>query len=211
MIPADQLALFAFAAMLMVLSPGPNMVYLISRSVCQGRAAGVISLIGVIAGFVLHMLAAAAGLTALLTAVPFAYEVVRWIGAAYLLYLAWLALGPSARSPFAGPALPPDSPRRLFLMGFLTNALNPKIALFYLAILPQFISPDHGSPWLQGLVLGSVQIAVSFVFNLAIVLSAARLARWFGRRPLWLAVQRYLMGLVLGGLALRLIAERREL
>lgn len=210
MIPINELLLFAGAALLMVLTPGPNMVYLISRSICQGRKAGVISLLGVIAGFVVHMVAAAIGLTTLFLAVPLAYELLKWAGAAYLLYLAWQAVKPGARSPFEARQLPADPPGKLFLMGFLTNVLNPKIAVFYLSIFPQFVSPEHGSVFAQSIVLGLTQITVSFTINLFIALSAASLAGWFVRRPRWLAVQRYVMGCVLAGLAFRLAAEQRR-
>ena len=210
MVPFDDLLLFAGAALLMVLTPGPNMIYLISRSICPGRRAGVISLLGVVAGFLVHMLAAAVGLTALFLAVPLAYEVLRWAGAAYLLYLAWQALKPGARSPFEARELPADPPGKLFVMGFLTNVLNPKIAVFYLSIFPQFVSPGHGSVLMQSVLLGVTQIAISFTVNLAIALSAARLASWFVRNPRWLAAQRWVMGLVLATLALRLATEPRR-
>lgn len=210
MIPLDELLLFAGAALLMVLTPGPNMIYLISRSISQGRRAGVISLFGVIAGFLVHMLAAAVGLTALFLAVPFGYEVLKWAGALYLLWLAWQAVRPGARSPFEARDLPVDSSAKLFLMGFLTNVLNPKIAVFYLAILPQFISPQHGSVFSQSIVLGLTQIAVSFSVNLLIALCAAGIASWFSRNPSWLATQRYFMGFVLGALAVRLAMEQRR-
>lgn len=95
-------------------------------------------------------------------------------------------------------------------MGFLTNMLNPKIAIFYLSILPQFVSPERGSVFIQSITLGATKIAVSFAVNLAIALSAARLARWFVTNPQWLAVQRYVMGFVLAGLAVRLAAEQRK-
>ena len=201
---------FALVALGMVLTPGPNMIYLISRSICQGRKAGVISLLGVVVGFLVHMFAAAVGLTALFMAVPLAYEVLKWAGAAYLAYLAWQAVKPGARSPFEARQLPDDPPARLFFMGFLTNVLNPKIAVFYLSIFPQFVSPEHGSVFAQSIVLGFTQIAVSFSVNFAIVLSAATLASWFARNPRWLAAQRYFMGFVLGGLALRLAVEQRR-
>lgn len=207
MMPLQELMIFGLAAFVMVLSPGPNMVYLISRSICQGRKSGFISLVGVMAGFLVHMLAAAVGLTALLLVVPLAYEVVKWLGAAYLMYLAWQIIKPGARSPFEAREFPGDSTKKLFMMGFATNALNPKIAVFYLSIFPQFVSPEYGSVFVQSLVLGAVQIVVSFIVNLAIVLSAARIAIWFGRNPFWLSVQRYVMGFVLGGLAVRLAAE----
>lgn len=139
---------------------------------------------------------------------PLAYEVLKWAGAAYLLYLAWQAVKPGARSPFEARELPEDSPSRLFFMGFLTNVLNPKIAVFYLSIFPQFVSPEHGSVFIQSIVLGLTQISVSFMVNLAITLSAASLASWFVRNPRWLAIQRYLMGFVLAGLAVRLAVEQ---
>jgi threonine/homoserine/homoserine lactone efflux protein len=209
-IPAGELAMFALAALVMVLTPGPNMVYLVSRSLCQGRRAGVISLFGVAAGFLVHMLAAAAGLTAVFLAIPLAYDALRWLGAGYLLWLAWQALRPGARSPFEARELRPDPARRLFFMGFMTNALNPKIAVFYLSVFPQFVHPANGPVFTQSVLLGSTQLAISFAVNLLIILSAARLAAWFARNPLWMGIQRWFMGLVLGGLALRLALEERR-
>jgi threonine/homoserine/homoserine lactone efflux protein len=209
-IPGSGLALFAVAALVMVLTPGPNMIYLVSRSLCQGRKAGVISLFGVAGGFLVHMFAAAAGLTAVFMTIPLAYELLRWLGAAYLLWLAWQAVRPGSRSPFEPRALPADSPARLVLMGFMTNALNPKIAVFYLSVFPQFVRPEHGSLFLQSLILGVTQIAISFTVNFLIILAAARLAAWFAANRLWLTVQRWFMGLVLGGLALRLALEERR-
>lgn len=210
MVPLSEVLLFSGAALLMVLTPGPNMIYLLSRSLCQGRRAGVLSLFGVIAGFLVHMFAAAAGLTALFMTVPLAYELLKWVGAAYLGYLAWQALKPGARSPFETRELPADSPRKLVLMGFLTNALNPKIAVFYLSIFPLFVRPEHGPVFLQSLQLGTVQILISFSVNLCIALSAAHLATWFARNPHWLAAQRWLMGTVLAALAVRLALEPRR-
>jgi threonine/homoserine/homoserine lactone efflux protein len=211
MIPASELALFALAAFIMVLTPGPNMIYLVSRSLCQGKKAAVVSLSGVATGFLLHMFAAAAGLTAMFMAIPLGYEILKWLGAAYLLWLAWQAIRPGpGSSPFDPRALPADSPAKLFVMGFLTNALNPKIAVFYLAVFPQFIRPEHGSVLGQSVQLGLIQIAVSFTVNLVLILSAARLAAWFARNPLWLAVQRWVMGFVLAGLAVRLALDSRR-
>jgi threonine/homoserine/homoserine lactone efflux protein len=210
MIPIQDLLVFSGAALLMVLTPGPNMIYLISRSICQGKRAGVISLFGVVAGFLVHMVAAALGLTALFLAVPLAYELLKWAGAAYLLYLAWQSVKPGARSPFEARELPVDPPSKLFLMGFVTNVLNPKIAVFYLSIFPQFVSPANGSVFSQSVQLGATQIAISFTVNLIIVLSAASLAGWFARSPKWLVAQRYIMGTVLAALAVRLAVEERR-
>ncbi|MBM1185234.1 LysE family translocator [Pseudomonas lundensis] len=210
MMPAHDLLMFAAACLVMVLTPGPNMIYLISRSICQGRKAGVTSLLGVVAGFFVHMLAAAIGLTAVFLAVPLAYEALKWAGALYLLWMAWQAVRPGARSPFEARELLPDAPSRLVLMGFLTSVLNPKVAMFYLSIFPQFISPEHGSLFIQSILLGLTQISVSFTVNLLIALFASGIAVWFVRNPLWLAVQRYVMGGVLAALAVRLMLEQRK-
>ena len=208
--PVHDVLMFAAACLVMVLTPGPNMIYLISRSICQGRKAGVTSLLGVVAGFFVHMLAAAVGLTAVFLAVPLAYEALKWAGALYLLWMAWQAVRPGARSPFEARALAPDTPSRLVMMGFLTSVLNPKVAMFYLSIFPQFISPAHGSLFIQSILLGLTQISVSFTVNLLIALFASGIAVWFVRNPLWLAVQRYVMGGVLAALAVRLMLEQRK-
>ena len=206
---SNQIA-FALVALAMVLTPGPNMIYLISRSLCQGRAAGLISLGGVALGFVFYMLSAALGITALIMAVPLAYDALRIAGAVYLLYLAWQALKPGGRSPFQVRDLPRDSNRRLFAMGLLTNLLNPKVAMLYLSLLPQFIQPGHGSVLLQSLTLGAMQIAMSVTVNALIVVTAGTVAGFLGARPAWQAAQRWIMGTVLTGLAVRMAVESRR-
>jgi threonine/homoserine/homoserine lactone efflux protein len=201
---------FALVSFGMVLTPGPNMIYLISRSITQGPAAGLVSLGGVALGFVFYMLCAAFGITAVLFAVPYAYDTLRLAGAAYLLWLAWQAVKPNGRSPFQVRELKVDGPRKLFAMGFLTNLLNPKIAMLYLALLPQFIDPAQGSVLSQSLVLGSIQTVISVSVNGLIALSAGSIAAFLGTRPSWLLVQRYLMGTVLAGLAVRIAFEARR-
>src|SRR5213078_1500316 len=127
----DNFLLFAVASVLLVLTPGPNLLYLISRTLCQGRAAGIVSLAGTTTGFVFHILAAALGLSAVFLAIPIAYDAVRWAGAAYLLWLAWDAVRPAraaaAGGLFAPRALPPAAPGKLFRVGLLTSILNPKV------------------------------------------------------------------------------------
>jgi threonine/homoserine/homoserine lactone efflux protein len=201
---------FALIALTMVLTPGPNMIYLISRSITQGPLAGIISLGGVALGFVFYMLCAALGITALLFAVPFAYDALRLAGAAYLMWLAWQALRPNGRSPFRVRELAVDTPRKLFAMGLFTNLLNPKAAMLYLALLPQFIDPAQGSVLAQSLVLGFTQIAISVSVNALIALAAGSIALFLGTRPNWLLVQRWLMGTVLAGLALRMALETKR-
>ncbi|MGB6104138.1 MAG: LysE family translocator [Pusillimonas sp.] len=207
----SNLLAFGLISLGMVLTPGPNMIYLISRSICQGRAAGLISLCGVAAGFVFYMLCAALGITALVLAVPYAYDALRIGGALYLLYLAWQAIKPRGRSPFQLRNLTKDSPRKLFTMGFVTNLLNPKIAIMYLSLLPQFISPaDQASVLTQSLALGFTQIVVSISVNTLIAVMAGSIAGFLADRPIWQVVQRWLMGTVLAGLAVRMAIEGRR-
>ncbi|MDO0929812.1 LysE family translocator [Streptomyces sp. TG1A-8] len=188
----------------MVLTPGPNMIYLVSRSITQGRRAGIVSLGGVALGFMVYLVAANLGLSVVFIAVPELYFAVKLAGAAYLAYLAWNALKPGGVSVFAPQDVPHDSPRKLFTMGLMTNLLNPKIAIMYLSLIPQFIDLNKGRVLLQGLILGSIQIVVSVAVNLTIVLAAGAIAVFLSRRPSWLKVQRYAMGAVLGALAVSL-------
>src|ERR1700760_1661722 len=168
---ASSLLAFALVSLGIVLTPGPNTIYVISRSLTQGPGAGIVSLDGVALGFLFYMLCAAFGITALLLAVPFAYDALRFAGAAYLLWLAWQAVKPGGRSPFQVRQLMVDGPRKLFAMGFVTNLLNPKIAMLYLALLPQFIDPAVGSVLWQSIVLGSIQIVISVSVNAMIALA----------------------------------------
>lgn len=204
MLTAQELGWFALAALILVVTPGPNMIYCISRTLCQGRAAGLTSLAGVLLGFLVHLLAATVGLTALLMAVPLAFDAIRLAGAAYLLWLAWQAVKPGGAGPFQARELPVDPPATLFRMGFLTNLLNPKVAVFYLSFFPQFLDPERGSVLLQSLQLGAVQIGVSGSVNALLVLGAGAITALLSRSRGWLAAQRWIMGGVLAALALRI-------
>lgn len=208
LVPWPLLAGFAGLCLGMVLTPGPNMVYLVSRSLCQGRRAGYISLAGVGVGFCVYLLLTVFGIAAMMAASPLLFDLLRLAGAAYLGWLAWTALRPGGRSPFQVRDLPPDSPGRLFLMGLLTNLLNPKAAMLYLSLLPQFIDPARGPVLAQGLLLGAVQITISLSINALFVLAAGAIARFLAARPLWGRVQRLIMGSVLAALALRMAASR---
>jgi threonine/homoserine/homoserine lactone efflux protein len=198
----------ALVALGLVLTPGPNMMYLVSRSITQGRRAGMISLLGVAAGFFVYLAAASAGLASVFVAVPPAYLALKVAGVAYLLYLAWQAVRPGGVPVFAVRELPHDPPRRLFVMGLVTNLLNPKIAVLYVSLLPQFVDPARGSVGVQSFTLGLVQIAIALTVNAIIALSAGSIAAVLGRRPTWLRAQRYLMGTVLGALAVKLATDQ---
>lgn len=210
MVDFQHFAAFALICLGLVLTPGPNMIYLVSRSLSQGRLAGLVSLGGVALGFVFYMLAAVLGITALVMAVPFAYDALRFGGAAYLAYLAWQALKPGGAAPFQVRDLPADGPRRLFAMGLLTNLLNPKAAMLYLSLLPQFIQPEKGHVLAQSLTLGVTQMTVSLSVNALIILGAGSIAGFLAGRPAWVVAQRWFMGTVLGGLAVRMATEARR-
>ena len=207
---SEQVAMCMGAALVLAITPGPNMIYLVSRAICQGRAAAILSLMGVVAGLLSHLLFASVGLSALFMAVPMGYEILKYAGALYLLWMAWQAVRPGHASPFETNELPPESSRKLLVMGFLTSLLNPKIAIFYLSVLPQFINPDAGQVLAQSLVLGVTQVAIGTSVNLAFILSASFITFWFAQNPRWLAVQKYVMGGVLGLLAFKLLSQQRQ-
>lgn len=204
MMSINDLLLFGLASLIMVLSPGPNMIYLISRSLSQGKKAGIISLFGITCGFLFHILMVSFGLTAIFFAIPYAFTVVKFLGVGYLLYLAYTTVKSENKIFDANDNLKTDKPLKLFNIGLLTNILNPKMAIFYLSFFPQFIKPESGSVLLQSLQLGTVQIIISFSVNLLIVLSASKMASFFAKKPIWLRIQKWFMASVLTGLAVKM-------
>ena len=209
--PSGQtLLVFAALSFGLAATPGPNMLYLVSRALAQGTGAGMVSLVGCQFGSLVIMLCAAAGLTAALFAVPYAWDVLRLGGAAYLAFLAWQCVRPGGQPIFAPRSMPREPAARLFSVGFATAALNPKVALFYVAVLPPFIDPALGSVFAQVAVLGAVQIGVAIVFDGLLVYGAAGVARFLGTRPGWMAAQRWILGGVLGLIAVKLATEGRR-
>jgi threonine/homoserine/homoserine lactone efflux protein len=205
MIPLNELLIFALAALLLVVTPGPNMIYLISRSVTQGKKAGIISLFGVLAGFVFHIIMASAGLTAILFAVPFVYTLLKILGVIYLLYLAFQAVRSGSGNIFETKKnFQYDNPAKLFTTGFLTNVLNPKVAIFYISFFPQFIKPEYGSVMTQGLQLGIIHVLISFVVHFTLIMMASNAALFFARKPSWVRVQKWFMATVLASLAVKM-------
>jgi threonine/homoserine/homoserine lactone efflux protein len=194
-------------ALVLVLTPGPNMMYLVSRTLTQGRRAGLISLGGVAAGFAIYLTVTNLGLAAVFVAVPDLYLAVKIAGTGYLLWLAFKALRPGGISIFEPTRISTDSTGRLFVMGLMTNLLNPKVAILYLSLIPQFERPAQGHLVLQGFELGLVQIIVALTGNLMILLAAAGIARVLRQRPAWMRIQRYVMGTVLGALAIKLATD----
>jgi threonine/homoserine/homoserine lactone efflux protein len=203
----DALLGMAFVALGVVLVPGPNMMYLVSRSVSQGSRAGLVSLVGTGTGFIIYMVMANVGMAEVFVVVPWLYIGLKICGAGYLFYLAWRTLRPGGVALFQEREYPRDPPWKLFRMGLLTNLLNPKAAILYLALIPQFIQPHAGHVILQGFVLGSVQITVSMIVNSLIVLTAGAIALFMRRRPSWMKWQRWATGGLLGALATKLAID----
>ncbi len=208
MFGARTLTLFAIASLVLALTPGPVWLYLISRTLAQGRRAGYFSMFGVTAGLAAHALFAALGLSVVLLAIPFAFDVIRLAGAAYLLWLAWTTIRGDGLSLEARP-LPPAADGALLRQAFVAAFLNPKVAVFYLSLFPQFVDPAAGSVLAQSLVLGAIQLATAAAVDLSVVTAAGFVALWFARRPVWLKAQRWFLGGAFGALAAWLALERK--
>ncbi|MGH2814188.1 MAG: LysE family translocator [Actinomycetota bacterium] len=179
------LALFAVAALTLLVIPGPAVLYIVTRSVDQGRAAGLASVCGVHVGTLLHVTAAALGLSALLVSSATAYDTVRWLGAAYLVWLGIRRL--LARDEDLPAAAGPEARRtglgRIFAQGVVVNVLNPKTALFFFAFLPQFVDTARGSVPFQVLVFGAAFVLLGLVSDGTYALLASTGAGWLRRRP----------------------------
>jgi threonine/homoserine/homoserine lactone efflux protein len=175
MIPASTLAVFALASLVLAVTPGPAVLFIVARSVHQGRRAGVVSALGVAAGGLVHVAGAVVGLSALLASSAAAFTAVRWAGAAYLVWLGVKTLRGGDFAPDVATP-PPAAPRRLLAQGFVVNVLNPKTALFFLAFLPQFVDPSRGPVSLQVLLLGCVFVAVASTSDATYALLAGSLA-----------------------------------
>ena len=203
------LFVFLVAVVALTVTPGPDMLYVASRSLGQGRIAGVLSAVGVISGTFIHLAAAAVGLSQLFRYSPLAYDILRYAGAAFLLYLAWRALS-GGDDLGAARGRKPAGPGKIFLQGLLTNVLNPKVALFYISFLPQFVDPERGSVALQILILGSILNGLGLVVKLTVALTAGGLGDWMRAHPRLRKVQAWVTASILAALALRIaLPERR--
>jgi len=175
------LLLFVGAGLLLNVTPGPDLLYILGRAMGQGRSAGVLSALGIGAGCLFHVVAATLGLSAVVMALPLGYDLVRWAGAAYLVFIGLKALR-SRGSSLQVSALAPESRRRVFLQGALTNVLNPKVALFFLAFLPQFADPRRGPLAPQLLLLGTIFAVNGTLVCILFALFASRLGDWLKTR-----------------------------
>lgn len=205
----DTLLVFVVACFALACTPGPDMLLCLSRSLTQGRLAGFVTLAGINAGCAVHALAAGLGLSSLLVAAPVLFDVVRYLGVAYLLYLAVNMLRRTAAEDLHAPILTAKSMKLLFQQGFLTNLFNPKVALFFLAFFPQFMRPSDGPILRQAIVLFFVLMMVGFIVNGMIILFAGGLSRWAKGHARFANYGRWFLASVFGGLAVRLALQDR--
>lgn len=208
MIEPAKFALFVGAAWVLIIAPGPDLLYVITRGITLGRRAGIVSAVGVIGGILVHTTAAALGVTLVLQTSALAFLVVKYLGAIYLIYLglkAWRDKRPfSLQASLSG-----VSSRALFWQGVLSNMLNPKIAIFFLAFLPQFVELGSGQASLQMAVLGLTFAGFGLCFLVAVGYSAGAIGGWLTRRPSYARCLQRLAGAVLIGLEARLaLADR---
>ena len=193
------LVVFVAAALVLLLTPGPAVLYIVTRSIDQGRRAGPVSMLGVHAGTLVHIAAAAAGVSALLAASATAFAVVKYLGAGYLIYLGVRKL--VHRAPVVSVDVPaPRRLRRAFLDGVVVNVLNPKTALFFLAFLPQFVDVSRGSAGAQTLVLGVIFVLLGIVTDGSYAVTAGTAALWLRSHPTFLRREPWISGSMYIGL-----------
>jgi len=196
------LGVFILASVALYISPGPDMIYVASRSIGQGRRAGILSCFGVQTGLIIHMLAASFGLAALLAEFPSAFEIIRWLGIGYLVYMGVRTMT-DRNSAFELDAQKSAawSDQKLYLQGLFVNLLNPKIAIFFLAFLPQFTDPAMGDLSTQMLFYGVVFNLGGFPWILLMAVLFGAAGNWLSERPKMITLQRWITGSSLIGLA----------
>jgi threonine/homoserine/homoserine lactone efflux protein len=205
--PPRDLLLFMTAAIVLLVIPGPAVLYIVARSVDQGRKAGLASCSGITTGGLVHVLAAAFGLSALLVSSAMAYSVVKYAGAAYLVYLGIKKLRERPVAADGVKHVEPASLRHVYAQGVLVQVLNPKAAIFFFAFLPQFVNPIRGPVTLQFLALGMIFIVMGFISDSLWALTAGSAAGWLQRNRTFLRHQRYVSGTVYIGLGLATAAS----
>jgi threonine/homoserine/homoserine lactone efflux protein len=195
----SNLYLFITAALILVFMPGPNTLYIIARSIQQGRKAGMISCLGVQIGTLFHIIAAALGLSALLLSSALAFNIVKYMGAAYLLYLGIKTLLTKEKLE-SNQEIETMSLSRIFYQGMVVNLLNPKTALFFFAFLPQFIDTTRGAVGMQILLLGMILVLLGTLSDMTYAVAAGSIGNWLRGNAKFLRAQRYFAGSVYIGL-----------
>lgn len=201
LLPTATLSVFITASLALLITPGPAVMFIVTRSIEQGRKAGLASVCGIEVGGLFHVAAAALGLSTILVSSALAFDVVKYLGAAYLIYIGIRTL----RTPTTtqdGIVVEPKSLRRLFSQGVVVNVLNPKTALFFFAFLPQFVDPARGSVPLQFLLLGLLFVGLATLTDGMYALAAGSARNWLRGNQKFLKFQRYFSGTIYIGLGL---------
>ncbi|MEP1651952.1 MAG: LysE family translocator [Paracoccaceae bacterium] len=202
--------IFAAASFALAVTPGPDMILVAARSAAQGRMAGLMTQVGISAGTLVHALILALGLSQLFLAVPYAYDAVRYLGAAYLIFLAWQAVKTPHDTTTNSASATDLSLLVIFCQGLITNFLNPKVALFFLALLPQFLDPAKGFIGLQVMVLATFFVAIDFAVHGVVIWGAGSVRSFTNGGSKLKKYSGYFLGLVFTGLAARLVLDDRQ-
>lgn len=205
----DQLIIFAGASLVLAMTPGPDTILLVSRSLTQGKRAAYASLLGITGGLSIHAGLVATGLSGLLLYMPLLYDFVRYAGALYLFYLAWQSFFAPPRTESGGGLLPLSGFWPFWRQGFLTNLLNPKVALFYLALFPQFIQQDGWPIFLQIGLLHLIFLTIGCSWNSLVIFAAGWMGKHLAAHSLSRRFGNWLLGTVFAALAMRLVFAPR--
>jgi threonine/homoserine/homoserine lactone efflux protein len=202
-------AVFLTASIVISITPGPDLTYVFARGLAHGRKAGLVSVAGIVSGLVIHTCLVAFGLAALIAGSDIAFDVIRYLGAAYLIWMGIRLIRSRGGLEANGKAVG-GKWSTIYLQGLLTNLLNPKILLFFLAFLPQFADPMRCSVALQIIILGAILIVCGLVALLTVALASGAMGTLLSRHPLWLKTQNAVTGSLMIGLAIFLIANERR-
>jgi len=208
MIPFDVMILFMGAAVALAAVPGPDNIFVLTQSAVHGRRAGLVVTLGLASGLVFHTTAVAFGVAVLFQTSAYAFSALKYAGAAYLLYLAWKSFTAS-KSQFDGEAPRPETAPKQYLRGLIMNIANPKVTIFFLAFLPQFVSPDHGAMIPQFYQLGALMILATILVFGGVALAAGSIGDWLRDSPRAQGWLNRVAGVVFVALALKLVTAQR--
>ena len=201
---------FAFASFMLNITPGADMLYVATRSTSQGVKAGIVSAFGIMAGCIVHLAAAVVGLSAIIASSAIAFSVIKYAGAMYLIYLGLTSFFDKRNAFEPGKKMPHQSLRKIFWQGAVTNVLNPKVALFFLAFLPQFIHADRGNTQMQILFLGAWFNISGTIINILVALLFGKMGNWLAKKEWFIKWQHKITGLLLLGLGIKVALSSRK-
>ncbi|HEY5968825.1 MAG TPA: LysE family translocator [Chitinophagaceae bacterium] len=210
MISLDDFLLFAFASLMLNITPGNDMLYVATRSASQGVKAGIVSSLGIAGGCNVHLLAAVIGLSAIIANSAVAFDIIKYVGATYLVYLGIRSFLSKQNKFNLNDKIEMKPLSKLFWQGVFTNVLNPKVALFFLAFLPQFIHPEKGNAALQILLLGLWFNFSGTIVNIIVAMLFGKLGNWFADRQAFIKWQNKITGLLLVGLGIKVALSSRK-